>query len=37
MHKYNLVHRDIKPEHLLFKNSKDLNSLKIIDLGMLMI
>ena len=29
-----IVHRDIKLENILFENSEDLNTLRIIDLGL---
>jgi serine/threonine protein kinase len=32
MHKNNLVHRDIKPDNIMFVNKKELR-LKIIDFG----
>ena len=34
MHHRNLAHRDLKPENFLFGNSRDFNSLKLIDFGL---
>lgn len=34
MHSNNIMHRDIKPDNLMFKNIGDLDSLKIIDFGL---
>ena len=34
LNKHEIVHRDIKLENILFKNLNDINSLKIIDLGL---
>ena len=33
MHKQNIVHRDIKPDNILFIKSKDKLSLRLIDFG----
>lgn len=34
IHSLNLIHRDIKPDNLLFKRKNDLKSLKIADFGL---
>lgn len=34
MHSNNIMHRDIKPDNIMFKKIGDLNSLKIIDFGL---
>lgn len=34
MHSNNIMHRDIKPDNIMFKKIDDLNSLKIIDFGL---
>ena len=34
MHKFNVMHRDIKPDNLIFYESDKLESLKIVDFGL---
>lgn len=34
LNKIGIIHRDIKLENILFKTADDINSLKIIDLGL---
>lgn len=34
MHSFNLMHRDLKPDNILFSIKNDLGSLKIADFGL---
>ena len=34
MHSFNLMHRDLKPDNLLFMVKDDVNTLKIADFGL---
>ena len=34
LHTQGYIHRDIKPDNILFAESNNMNSLKIVDLGL---
>ena len=34
LHLHNIIHRDIKPQNILFKRNNDINNIKLIDFGL---